>query len=538
MNEVSQSKRILLVEDLEEFYAPITRWLQEEGYQVTVATTLPVALSFIDTEHFHLAIVDIRLQDDDSRNEEGMTFLAEVEEHALQDVLPCIVLTVHASKENVLIATQQRQVARYIEKNPGYRTELLTAVHTLFDEKIGVNFDLLFDVGTKRLLPEIARDVNWATPEKPADDLLVLQVYDLFGRLFADAKRLYIAKLSPGLTGAAVVLARPTWPHGMGPAYVVKIGRRDKVQLEGQRYRDFVRPYLPPNTTTEVDVVFTRHLGALQFRFAESDFAPLKEFDEFYKRQPAEEIITSLRNLFHNTGRYWYDNPVRRYEDLARLYYDAFQLDEAKLHGRIHDILPDFTPEQPMLRLPYGPILNPVAWLAEHREECVMPVLHCITHGDLTGRNIMVSERGRCWLIDFYRTHDSHILRDFVILETDIKYRLMPVIADNAFARLERSLLASNRDETTGVTAVDLPPDSQKAAQVVQALHAIAYEFLRDRNGERSDTRKEYLVSLLMATLNVVRLQHIARERKEQALLSASLICAELDRLAGRENSQ
>ncbi|MBK8987328.1 MAG: response regulator [Chloroflexi bacterium] len=538
MDEVSHPQSLLLVEDQEAFYAPITRWLEEEGYQVTLASSLAAALTCLETGHYHLTIVDIRLEDDNPQNQEGMKLLEEIERQGINGVMPCIVLTAYANVENILTATQVRHVARFIEKTPvGFRSELLTAVHTQFDETIGINFGLVYDVGTERLIPQIAADINWETPPKPAAAVLIPQVYDLFGRLFARARRLYVAKLTPGLTGAAVVLARPTLNFGMGPSYVVKIGRRDKVKLEAQRCEDFVKPYLPPNTTTQVDVAFTRHLGALQYRFAESDFSPLKEFDEFYKHHAPEAIITSLQNLFQNTGRYWYDNPDRRFADLTQLYFAAFQLDEAKLHGRIQEILPDFTPEQPFLHLPPDntQILNPIFWLTAHREECVMAVYHCITHGDLTGRNIMVSEQGRCWLIDFYRTHESHILRDFVILETDIKYRLLPAPDDETFARLEHTLLAANPAEIDVPTAVTLPPTTYKAAQVLLALHRIAYEFLRDRNGARQDTRREYLISLLMATLNVARLRHIPAARKLQAILSASFICAELDKLAGRE---
>lgn len=536
MNKIPHQKSLLLVEDLEEFYGPISRWLEEEGYQVTLASSLTAALTCLETGHYYLAIIDIRTKDDDPQNQDGMKLLEEIEKRGFNEVMPCIVLTAHANVEIILKATQVRHVARFIEKKAGYRTELLTAVRTQFNETIDINFDLIYDLDAEQLIPQIAADINWEKPPKPAAAVLVPQVYDLFGKLFARARRLYVAKLKPGLTGAAVVFAQPTWLYGMGPAYVVKIGRREKVALEGQRYDDFVKPYLPPNTTTQVDVAFTPHLGALQYSFAESDFRPLKEFDEFYKGRSSEEIISSLQNLFQNTG-HWYNNSERRFADIPQLYYDAFQLDETKLHGRIQEILPDFSPDQLFLRFPGSDskVINPIAWLAEHRHESVMAIYHCITHGDLTGRNIMVNEQGRCWLIDFYRTHESHILRDFVILETDIMYRLLPASEDKTLIRLEQMVLDTNFTETRSQFAVDLPPVFQKAAHVILALRGIAYEFLRDRGGVRQDTHIEYLFSLLMATLNVVRLRHISENRKLLAMLSAALICSKLDDLAGRK---
>lgn len=177
---------------------------------------------------------------------------------------------------------------------------------------------------------------------------------------------------------------------------------------------------------------------------------------------------------------------------------------------------------------------NPIAWLAKYQQECVLPVYQCITHGDLTGRNIMVSNQGRCWLIDFYRTYPSHILRDFVILESDIKYRLLPMTAWQDFLAFEKRLVQSGQTTIPVDFLETLPVELQKAGQVIIALRDIAYEFSRGRASTRKDTCKEYLVSLLMTTLNVVRLRHIPVERKLQAMLSAVLICNQLDTLAGR----
>ncbi|NOK57759.1 MAG: hypothetical protein GFH27_549287n63 [Chloroflexi bacterium AL-W] len=48
----------------------------------------------------------------------------------------------------------------------------------------------------------------------------------------------------------------------------------------------------------------------------------------------------------------------------------------------------------------------------------------CLCHGDLHGRNILVDDHNRFWLIDFARVERSHALCDFVELETDIKFNL------------------------------------------------------------------------------------------------------------------
>jgi ActR/RegA family two-component response regulator len=531
------TKEILLVEDMERFSTPLTRWLGEAGYQVTLAKSYRQALSALDENRYHLAIVDIRLEDADAENKQGMDLLVEFEKRQLGDVMACIVFTAYPDVDTILEATQKRRVDRYIQKKAdGYRTELLEAVRELFEDKIKINFDLVYDVGSNGLVFDIAGDVRWPIASRPRPDLLAAQVQDLFGKLFVKARRIYVSKLKPGLSGAAVVHVQPTWERGLGPSYVAKIGRRDKVELEKTNYEEYVHPYLPHNTITQVDAACTRDMGAILYTFAQGDLAPLEEFDDFYRRNPSETIATSLRNLFQNTGRYWYDHRDRKFKSLPQLYYEAFQLDQEKLVGRIQVVLPQFDPERETFFLDRIAVqaTNPIAWLARHYDECLMPVFHSITHGDLTGRNIMVNEEGQCWLIDFYRTYESHILRDFVILETDIKYRLLPAPGWKAFRLLEETLLKIDPAEPASTLDANLPVDIQKAAHVIAELRAIASEFSRGLSSHK-DSRKEFLISLLMATLNVVRLRHTEEERKLQAMLSAALICAELDALARRE---
>jgi len=94
-----------------------------------------------------------------------------------------------------------------------------------------------------------------------------------------------------------------------------------------------------------------------------------------------------------------------------------------RLAREIASLRPDYTPADPTINfaLPAVALPNPLHWLARD-EATVMPVCRSITHGDLQADNILMNDAGDCWLIDFYRTYPSHILRDFVELETDIKF--------------------------------------------------------------------------------------------------------------------
>jgi hypothetical protein len=148
----------------------------------------------------------------------------------------------------------------------------------------------------------------------------------------------------------------------------------------------------------------------------------------------------------------------------------------------------------------------------------------CLCHGDLHGRNILVDSDGDYWLIDFARVGKSHALRDFVELETDIKFSLMK---DSDLAELhsyERALLMPGRFKEA------LPPvgfeesSMDKSYKVISTLRQVAAGSLKLEGDMR-----EYYEALLFNTLKVLRLRHISACQKEHALLSASLLCMRLD---------
>jgi CheY-like chemotaxis protein len=537
MLEQTHQFRILLVEDDENAYDPIIRWLKEESYVVRLATSYAEAKTALETDHFHLAIIDIRLIDDDQENMEGLKLLDDIEQLQLRDVMPTIIITAVKNKEYAVQAWNLNlKPDRFILKESGYLRKLLNTIKELEQEKTRINFELEYVSDSLNVLEDVANDVNWSMAERPSTKLLAPQVRDLFGKLFVDARSLYVSKLKPGLTGAAVVRIQPTWNGGLGRSYVAKVGRKDKVETEQRHYEANVKHFLTANAVTQADVHYSRHLGTLLYTFAEKQGVALKEFDEFYQKSEPSKIIASLLELFDQTYRYWFANPERVLADVPSLYYEAFQLDAKKLAGRIQVVLPELNPDEELIQLTPGKdkVLNPIAWLKKHKQECVIQVNKCITHGDLTGRNIMVDDSGKCWLIDFYRTYKSHILRDFVILETDVKYRLMSLLSLTDFLHLEEALLEADRQNQPPILPPSFSKDARKAAEVIFALRQLAHRYARSFNTQQNEARKEYLLSQLMGTLNVVRLRHITENRKLQVLHSAVMMCEELDMLAGR----
>ncbi len=112
--------RILVVDDLPDWRITLSGMLTEAGYQVKTADSLASALVLIKTTHFDLAVVDVRLDEPDESNTEGL----DLAEAIRQDwpAMKTIVITGYDTPETVKRAMEpnmqgQRLVAEFIRKS-------------------------------------------------------------------------------------------------------------------------------------------------------------------------------------------------------------------------------------------------------------------------------------------------------------------------------------------------------------------------------------------------------------------------------------
>jgi two-component system nitrogen regulation response regulator NtrX len=70
--------RILVVDDLRDWRLTLRGLLADEGYEVEVAGSLPEALTFLESRSFDLALLDLRLDETDEDNTEGLTLADKI----------------------------------------------------------------------------------------------------------------------------------------------------------------------------------------------------------------------------------------------------------------------------------------------------------------------------------------------------------------------------------------------------------------------------------------------------------------------------
>jgi len=144
-----------------------------------------------------------------------------------------------------------------------------------------------------------------------------------------------------------------------------------------------------------------------------------------------------------------------------------------------------------------------------------------VTHGDLHGRNILIYDN-KAWLVDFYHTGPGHIFRDFVKLESYIKFYLMETGNLEVLSFFEDALNAPNPSpEDTAFAARGDPDDLIKAYRVILKLRDWART--KAMPPSWSAIRDEYYAVLFYQTLAYLKYD-IKEVRKKHVLISANKI--------------
>jgi CheY-like chemotaxis protein len=72
------SGRVLVVDDLPDVRSTLSGLLSDSGYEVRSASSRDEALLLMDTERFHVAVLDVRLDESDEDNREGLLLMHDI----------------------------------------------------------------------------------------------------------------------------------------------------------------------------------------------------------------------------------------------------------------------------------------------------------------------------------------------------------------------------------------------------------------------------------------------------------------------------
>ncbi|MFL5666791.1 MAG: response regulator [Ktedonobacteraceae bacterium] len=531
--------RILILEDLKPWREQLVETLRRGGFYVESVSTVAAALDCLNKSFYHLLVVDIRMEEGNTGNEEGIDLLSELDKRGLSETITVIIHSAYGTQERMRQAFRFHGVADFLSKDRFDKDIFLGNVQQVFSEKVNVNLELTVHwqqiSGPDQAVLNLEIDGARIQPDTPLQNQMAKELNDLLCRLFYQAKSLLVRPLTAGRSGTGVLRVQPFYTSGGGGyEVVVKFGETAKIEKEYANFKKYVQPFLGGGrNTTVIDVRLTPHLGGIIYSLLGTVNDQLADFGDFYHRAAISKITNVLDRLFHETCGAWYANSSQLEPlDLSMDYHQLLGHSPEILQQMIAEELPAVKGKQTLTfsRLKTKrTFTNPL--LAIAGQSLVHSTYRCITHGDFNPHNLLVDSTGYMWMIDFQETGQSHILRDIAMFDSVVRFQLLTAEEATLKERLslEKALCSIKRfSQVQHLLEEGYSTTNEALAKVyatVVHLRLLAHTLVKQKP---NDDMSEYYIALLYNALNTLQFFSLSQEQREHALLCASLLADQL----------
>ena len=534
---MNQQGRILIIDDDEKWIDTLSRLLRVEGYHVDTATTIARAHELLNLTFFHLLVLDIRMEEDDESNAEGMDLLREIDSRDLSTAMQIIMLSAYGTPRQMRQAFTQYKVADFLSKDEFDDEEFLERVRTIFAEHVRANFALTCHwqntTGSEQVVVNLEVDGQRVKRDSPFQQQIAEELNDLLARLFYKADSLLLRPLARGHSGSAVLWAQPFSADGAGQAVVVKFGDFRGIDQEYSHYLEHVQPFIGGGRSTSIiSLRRTPRLGGIVYSMLGAVGDHLESFGSFYNRADIADIKGVLDRLFLDTCKPWYANrgPLKLL-DLTEHYQGFLDFTTDKLERALSEGLKAVHGKHKLTfnALPgEATFTNPVLALADQR--FVRSTYECKTHGDFNESNILVDAAGHTWLIDFESTGPGHILRDIGELDSVVRFQLLKVEEATLEERLRMEEVLSQIESFSAVKGLEGGLATENEAVAKAYATSAHLRGLASRLVEQNpmDDISELYVALVYYAMNTMRFYQLPSVQRQHALLSASLLAERL----------
>lgn len=535
--------RILIVDDAETWRTEIAETLRRKGYLVECASTIEQALGLLDTALFHLAILDICLQDNSNPdNTDGLKILQELKKRKCSEAIKVIMLSGHDTKEHLRKTFKDYSVVDFLSKGEFNKKILLGEVREAFAAKVNINLglDIRWQKASSAEDAVLNLEINGTRVARGTalHSLIALELEDLLCRLFYGAESIIVHPIIPGLSATGVLAIQPFYPQiGAKGTVVVKFGNLHKIDRESMNFKKYIEHTVGGGRSTIVyESRQTVHLGGIIYSFVGMANTSLEDFKSFYGHQHTtiEHIKEMLDNLFLETCKTWYANRSRLQPlDLSEDYKQLLNLTQEKLERgflALSDSVSTFKNGKLHFQSLRSkrPFLNPLVRATKHHQW--ISTYTCTTHGDFNSHNILLDDNHNTWLIDFLRTGQGHIFRDVSELDSVVRFELL--IGEDAtlderlemedvlghiyhFSQLEQAEVTFSTENKALARVFATVVHLRKLAGILSAPRS---------NGDM----EEYYIALFYHALNTIRFDDLSITQREHALLCASLLAEKL----------
>jgi CheY-like chemotaxis protein len=521
------------VDDLADWREVLGDTLRKGGFYVDTVATVAEALQHLEETFYHLLVLDVRMENQNPDNIDGLTLLDEIKQRGLNQATKVIMLSAYGTPEQMRVTFKDYEVLDFVPKDNFNNLHFLENVQQIFATKVknNLNLDTLWQQGStpEQAILNMKVAGTHVKPGSPLFQRIIAELDELLCSLFCEAESILVQPLVPGLSGTRVLQVRPFFPDGAGQSVVVKFGNAYRIEEEHNNFWRYVQPYIGGRRCTTIrNVRRTPYLGGIVYTLIGMANDQLENFGSFYRQATVTQIARVIDDLFLNTCSPWYANPgVLHAHNLTADYQQLFGYTPELLELAIASILGS---AQKMDTLTFKSLTdtrsftNPMHTVTE--SPIILPTYLCTTHGDFNQNNILVDSDEHVWLIDFQGTGRGHILRDVAMLDSTIRFQLLK---ENE-ATLEECLMME--EMLNSITRFShLPqltnrlltqnPALLKAYDTIVHLRRIAYKLIAQNP---YDNINEYYAALLYNALNALHSSSLSQGQREHALLCACLL--------------
>jgi len=449
---------ILLADNLPKALDTRAEFLQKAGYRVIKAASDAEALQHLENSWVHLAVLDIRLVEDN--NPEDLSGL-ELAENPTFRAIPKIMMTGFPSYASVRDSLHPKPdglpyAIDYLAKEEGLDA-LLVAVEAAFRNHVKIDRDLKIVWNP----PIMASFPHLATIFDPAIDPSQLanraaELEDLLRKLFYGTQQITLLRPVWQRAGRAALEAMAYYPTdtarflvtcGLSEAIIPEFVRTQMGTLPGER------------SIRELVKAETRHYAALAWRFP-SAHVETQTFERFFSENTERRVSAAIEQLFQQSLAPWHhQTPApQAAKNLAQAYAESLdprpqsfssselkpliaQLSQAGLPHRLPQV--SSTADQITYQFSNGrtlTFLNPCMLLEQGCEGG--PSRYGMTVGSLELDTLLVSQDGQVWPTDFSHLGLAPAWQDHLALETAIRFNMIPSSDLLAVHDFEQELLS------------------------------------------------------------------------------------------------
>jgi DNA-binding response OmpR family regulator len=438
-------KRLVLIADNDPNIVNVrAEYLQNEGYIVFKATSLEEIKEILSEKYIHLAILDIRMIDDD--DEKDISGLTLAKDPAYR-TLPKIILTGFPS----ILAVREAlgptleglpPAVNFIYKTEGHDV-LIKAIDSAFDQFVQINWDIEIQWDKHNPI-SFWHLVSMIEPSLSSEIIVnrVNELEDLVRKLYHDYKQIRVGQI---LWHDSQLLCLPILAYSQSGALDSQIlicGERKSVELD----RKWMKELAPENAqgTKFHNMEETLHYGANLYWLPNADVETIQTFQELIKVGKEKPLKAALTHLLNSTLRPWHDHgqkieekidllsvyrqynglvednvlPERREEQIKFLIQSLSTLKTVEIKYIDEQIIFHFTRQPPR----YFP--NPLAVVYSPFNSFNETVIRKISPGRITANNVLVDVNLRTWLTDFRLAGQAPQWWDFICLEAAFRFDL------------------------------------------------------------------------------------------------------------------